>query len=91
MTEIVRKAWAGTLESSDVYVELEPLAGRLEINLESVVYRQFGSRILEVARETLAALAVRECRLSLNDRGALDCVIRARIETAVGRGKGGAE
>ena len=51
MTEIVRKAWAGTLESSDVYVELEPLAGRLEINLESVVYQQFGSRILEVARK----------------------------------------
>ena len=24
MTEIVKKAWAGTLESSDAYVEVEP-------------------------------------------------------------------
>ncbi|MEA4891658.1 MAG: citrate lyase acyl carrier protein [Peptococcaceae bacterium] len=87
MTEIVRRASAGTLESSDVYVELEPCGEGLEIQLESVVYRQFGPQILAVARQTLEKLQVEKARLRLNDRGALDCVIRARIETAVLRGK----
>ena len=36
MTEIVKKAWAGTLESSDAYVEVEP-AQDLTIELQSVV------------------------------------------------------
>ena len=92
MKELIRRATAGTLESSDIYVELEPnKGGGLEIELESVVYQQFGRQILGVARETLAGLGVEAGRLRLNDRGALDCVIRARIEAAVLRAQGAPE
>ena len=36
----------------------------------------------------LAECGVENARVSVQDRGALDCVIRARVETAVYRGKG---
>lgn len=85
--QIVRNASAGTMESSDVYVEIEPAAS-LEIQLESVVKEQFGEDIRRVVGEVLAECGVENARVRVVDRGALDCVIRARVETAVVRGKG---
>ena len=88
MAEIVRRATAGTLESSDAYVELEPGAGEIEIELDSVVEGQFGAQIRHVVAEVLDEQGVGSARVKLVDRGALDCVIRARVETAVARAKG---
>lgn len=88
MAEIIRLASAGTLESSDVYVEIEPCAQGIEINLESVVKAQFGAAIESAIRETLAGCGVERAKLTVSDRGALDCVLRARVETAVARGRG---
>ena len=85
--EIVKSASAGTMESSDVYVEIEPAAA-LEVQLESVVQEQFGEDIRNVVREVLAQCGVDKATVRVIDRGALDCVIRARVETAVIRGKG---
>jgi citrate lyase subunit gamma (acyl carrier protein) len=87
--EIVKSASAGTMESSDVYVEIEPAAG-LDIQLESVVLEQFGENIRAVVREVLDECGVTGANVRVIDRGALDCVIRARVETAVVRGKGDA-
>ena len=88
MTEIVRPASAGTLESSDVYVEIEPWSQGIEIDLESVVKLQFGEAIEKTIRNTLAEQGVENAKLTVTDRGALDCVLRARVETAVARGRG---
>ena len=41
---IKTNAVAGTLESSDVYVKVEP-SDKLEISIESVVYNQFAQEI----------------------------------------------
>ena len=87
--EIVKIASAGTMESSDAYVEIEP-AETLEIQLESVVYEQFGDEIRKVAKEVLEDNGVKAANVRIVDRGALECVIRARVETAVLRGKGDA-
>ena len=87
MGKIIQRATAGTLESSDVFVTLEPADG-LQIELDSVVKSQFGETILHTVQEVLDELDVQEAKLSIVDRGALDCVIRARVETAVLRGKG---
>ena len=38
-------ASAGTLESSDLYVEIEPSEKGISIELESVVEKQFGEKI----------------------------------------------
>ena len=51
--EILKSACAGTMESSDAYVEIEPGAA-LAIYIESVVKKQFGDRIELAVREVLA-------------------------------------
>ena len=85
--EIVKAASAGTMESSDVYVEVEPTQGQLTISLESVVQAQFGEAILAVANEVLQEHGVTSANVRITDRGALECVLRARLETALLRGK----
>jgi citrate lyase subunit gamma (acyl carrier protein) len=84
--KIVKSASAGTMESSDVYVEIEP-AQQLDIQLESVVQAQFGDAILAVANEVLQENGVESASIRITDRGALECVLRARLETALHRGK----
>ena len=86
--EIVNRASAGTMESSDAYVEIEPCTGAVEIQLESVVAEQFGDSIRAAVTDVLSEHNVTAARIHVVDRGALDCVIRARVETAIRRGKG---
>ena len=85
---IVKRAFAGTMESSDVYVEVEPSKGGLHVELESVVLAQFGGAIQQVVLDVLVEQGVEDAIIRIVDRGALDCVIRARVETAILRGKG---
>ena len=82
--EILRRASAGTMESSDAYVEIEP-SDKLDVSIESVVAKQFGDRIDTAVREVLSECGVRSATVRVVDRGALECVIRARVETAVKR------
>ena len=86
--EILKRASAGTMESSDAYVEIEPGKDGLNIQLESVVLGQFGEDIDRTIREVLAEQGVENANVRVIDRGALECVLRARVETAVIRGKG---
>ena len=83
--EVCKSASAGTMESSDAYVEIEPGRGELEISLESVVKNQFGEAIMQVIQEVLAECAVESAIVRVVDRGALECVLRARVETAIMR------
>lgn len=87
MSAIIKQAVAGTMESSDVYVEIEP-GDQISIEIESVVAHQFGESVRRSVEEVLKEQGVSAARVRLVDRGALDCVIRARVETAVLRGKG---
>ena len=88
MEEIIRRASAGTLESSDAFVTVEPHAGGLDIHIDSVVMKQFGDNILSVTKEVLDEFHVTDAKVTLIDRGALECVLRARVECAVLRAKG---
>ena len=85
---IRKKAFAGTLESSDAYVEIEPAEKGVEISVESVVKKQFGEKIKQAVLEVLEENQVENANVRITDRGALECVIRARVETAIVRGKG---
>ena len=87
MSEVLKPASAGTMESSDVLVELVPAQGR-DIQLTSVVEAQFGDSIRAVADEMLNQFDLQNVCLRIDDRGALECVLRARIETAILRAKG---
>jgi len=86
--KIIRQASAGTMESSDVYVEIEPAANGLSVRIESVVEKQFGEKIESTVREVLADNGIDNAEVRVFDRGALECVLRARVETAVLRSGG---
>ena len=83
--KVIKEAIAGTLESSDLLVKVAPGASR-EIVIRSEVIKQFGKQIKRVVTETLDKLAVTAGSIVIDDKGALDCVIRARVEAAVLRG-----
>ena len=83
--KIQKPAVAGTLESSDCMVTVEPGAGQLELDLDSTVIRQYGRQIRKVICETLDRLEVSDARVTVVDKGALDCTIKARVECAVYR------
>ena len=79
-------AVAGTLESSDVQIAIAPNPGRgIDIDLESDVKAQFGDAIEETVRDVLAEFAISDASVRLLDKGALDCVIRARLRCAICR------
>ena len=86
--KILKCASAGTLESSDAYVEIEPGVGEVSIHVESVVEKQFGEKIRAAVKDVLSEHGVDAVLIRVIDRGALECVIRARVETAILRGKG---
>lgn len=85
---IRKNASAGTMESSDVYIEIEPNEKGLELQIQSVVQAQFGDAIREVVTQVLQEQGVEHATVRIADRGALECVLRARVETAILRGKG---
>lgn len=77
---------SGTLESSDIYIILMPNEnGGIEVELESLVIKQFGDEIKKTILHTLKDLGVKDAIVRAQDKGALDYTIRARIETAVKR------
>ena len=83
--EIKKAAVAGTLESSDCMVTVEPGQGKIDLDLESAVMRQYGKQITRVINQTLQRLDVDNVKITVVDKGALDCTIKARVECAVYR------
>ncbi|KAA9301663.1 MULTISPECIES: citrate lyase acyl carrier protein [Aerococcus] len=82
--ELQDKAQAGTIESSDVRVTVEPADDR-QIQVDSTVYAQFGEAIEATIEEVLDQLEVDGIKLYADDHGALDCTIRSRVQTAIFR------
>lgn len=82
--KITSKATAGTMQSSDLVVQVEP-ADHLEIQIESTVKKQFEHLIRAQIEKTLARHGVTRALVKVSDRGALDYAIDARVETALRR------
>lgn len=84
--KISKTGVAGTMESSDIIVRIEPkqTAG-LEISLESDVMQQYGAQIEKVIRQTLEKLDVSDAYVYAVDKGALDCTVEARTMAAAYR------
>lgn len=81
--EIMIDALAGTLESSDVMVRIGPaIEPGIQLEIDSVVKQQFGAAIEQVVRETLARLGVTQANVVVDDKGALECVLKARVQAA---------
>jgi citrate lyase subunit gamma (acyl carrier protein) len=86
VSKIVKQAAAGTLESSDALVIVKPVKEEeMKIEISSVVKQQYQKQIERIVYRTLEKLQVRGVYIKVEDRGALDCTLAARIETAVCR------
>ena len=82
--EILKTAVAGTLESSDALVTVEPGEG-INLDLSSTVMNQYGRQLKATVLETLERLGGENANVTVVDKGALDCTLKARVECAVYR------
>lgn len=82
---ISKSVKCGTLESNDIFLVLFPSENGIEIELESVVYKQFGEHIKMVITEKLKEMGIDSVTVKAQDKGALDYTIRARVEGAIKR------
>ena len=78
---------AGTLESCDalVIVELSDEKKGLLLDLDSTSLLSFEEAMKSAVIETLSSVGVTDARVKIQDRGSLDCTLRARVETAARR------
>lgn len=86
MTEL-KAAQAGTLESNDIMITLAPgkPGSGVVIELESIVFAQFGKAIKQTIAAVVAKQNVTDIYIKAVDRGALDCTIQARTLAALSR------
>lgn len=84
MMEMIRVAKAGTLESNDMMVMVMPSeSGTIEVEIESIVLKQYGQQIRETILKTVERLQVSAVKIKAQDKGALDYTIEARVEAAL--------
>jgi citrate lyase subunit gamma (acyl carrier protein) len=83
--EIRRFAQCGSLESSDLLVQIKPNEGGLALDIESKVAVEYGTSLDRKIREILARYEIDNAHVHIQDQGALDFAIEARLETALKR------
>ena len=92
MSQKLETAHAGTLESSDAFVRVIPIDEKgIMIELESSVEEIYGDAIRALILEAATAMNVDGVKLIVQDKGALDYVIKARVQTAILRATGESE
>ena len=78
---------AGSFSSNDALITVSE-SDELVINIESIVDDFFHDQIDKVVRDTLKELNINKIKVEVNDKGALDYTIRARLITAISRMEG---
>ena len=89
--KISTTAQAGALESNDVLVTVMPNEqGGVQVQLETkgVILKQFGKQIEKVVHDKVAEMGVEDVIVKVQDKGALNYTIRARVQTALERALG---
>ncbi len=82
--DILHAGVAGTLESGDIMVTVEPHEkGGISIDLTSPVMAQYGRHIRSQIQKALDTAGVTDANVTAVDKGALDCTIFARTSAAV--------
>lgn len=85
---INKTAEAGALKSNDVLVTVMPNEeGGIQVQLETknVILKQFGKQIQQVVKEKVVEMGVEDVVVRVQDKGALNYTIRARVQTALER------
>ncbi len=76
---------AGSVESCDCLITLYK-SDCVDIDLRSDVIIQYGDQIKKVVLETLKKYNIENVKVNIEDKGALDYTIIARLESALERG-----
>lgn len=87
ISTIIKKiSSCGSVESSDVLVTVEPnQENKINVSIKSPFIRQFGKRIKAVVLDTLGQFNITQCNVIVQDQGAIDVVLIARLITALKR------
>ncbi|MGC9781041.1 MAG: citrate lyase acyl carrier protein [Candidatus Heimdallarchaeota archaeon] len=87
---IERIAQAGSLESCDILITVEPSkpGTGIHIHLESPSVKQFGDRIKSEITEVVKRLEIQDVKIIAIDKGSLEYCIKARTEAALRRASG---
>ncbi|MFK5881315.1 MAG: citrate lyase acyl carrier protein [Sulfurospirillum sp.] len=84
MRKIKKSAYAGTLESSDAFIQIEPIdEDKIKIELQSSVEEMYGDDIRELIKKIIKELDISYISVKVQDKGALDYVIKARLQAAI--------
>lgn len=78
---------AGTLESNDALVTVREGVG-IVVSIDSIVDAFFHDQIVAAVQGELARQNVHNIHVTVQDKGALDFTIRARVRTALERMEG---
>ncbi|NLI96666.1 MAG: citrate lyase acyl carrier protein [Synergistaceae bacterium] len=81
---VLEIAQAGTLESADCLVTVAP-AEEFGLDYRGGNRKIYGERTRKLVLETLKRFGISEVQVTIQDQGALELVIRARLETALKR------
>jgi citrate lyase subunit gamma (acyl carrier protein) len=86
-TRILRASEAGLDEKGDIVVCLSPGMENsgIQIEMESTVKSLFGDQIRASVLGVVEEYGITDLKLAINDQGALDYAIRARVQTAIER------
>ena len=74
---------AGTDSKGDAIVVVSKGFGQREVIIESSVIKLFEKQMLKSIDDILDSYHVNDVVIKLKDRGALDYIIRARVEAAI--------
>jgi citrate lyase subunit gamma (acyl carrier protein) len=80
------KVFAGSKESNDCLITIES-SDKTQIEIDSIVGPFFYEQIYETIETTLKEEKIKNVRVLVEDRGALDYTIKSRLLTAIERMK----
>ena len=87
MSKIVKKATVGQeKQNADCVITIEPAKKGIELNFSSLVGVQYGDDMKKTIYDELEKYGITDAKVTVVDRGAIDCVLRARLETVIKRG-----
>jgi len=84
---IKKEAKAGLDDKEDALIHLVPgeKGSGIQLEVESKVETMFGDQIKKSALEVLNSYKLTDVKVTIQDKGALDYALRARLKTAIER------
>ena len=83
--EIQKTASAGTTEKCDCLVTVSKGSGGRTVQLKSKVLYEYGDRMVALVHQCLTKMGIQDALVEVEDMGAFDHILVARLQAAVYR------